>query len=135
MDNLNFSVPFAFNNLGQVSTTSDSRIIWQTRVILVITTRYGERLMRQDFGSGLDYSLFESAADASDIIYKAVTIAFNKWLPSLKLIEVTPQYDTTTGFMDITIRYSLPSGVTDEVAINTAIFSRSGDLIQEITRG
>jgi phage baseplate assembly protein W len=91
--------------------------------------------MRQDFGSSLDFSLFENAADAADIIEKAVTIAFNKWLPSLNLIEVTPQYDTTNGFMDITLRYSLPSGAADEVTVNTAIFSRSGDLIQEITRG
>lgn len=135
MDNLNFSLPFGFSNLGKINSTSDVKRIWQTRVITALTTRFGERVMRPDFGSSIDQSLFESADTSATMITSAVNIAFNKWLTSLKLIEVVPRYQDDTGYMDVLIRYELPSGDTDQVVVNTAIFNRSGDIIQEISRG
>jgi phage baseplate assembly protein W len=87
--------------------------------------------MRPDFGSDLASTLFENHILAAEIATKTVTIAFNKWLPGLKLIEAVPVYSPDTGLLDVTVRYTLPSGNVDEVIINTATFNRAGEIIQE----
>lgn len=132
MANSVIAMPFSFNANGKLNTTTDSKKMWQDRVLLVLMTRFGEKLMRPDFGSDLGTTLFENATQAADIAIKTINIAFNKWLSSLNLKSVTPLYNTNTGFLEIKILYALPSGETDQVTINTAVFSRSGDLLLEI---
>lgn len=129
------SMPFGFNAFGQVSTTTDARKMWRDRIFLVLFTRFHEKLMTPSFGSDLGSILFESAGTASEVAVKTINIAFNKWLKELNLKNVTPLYNYETGFLEITILYTLPSGETDTVNINTALFNRSGDLILEITNG
>lgn len=129
------SMPFGFNEFGQVSTTSDPRKLWRDRILLVLLTKFNEKLMRPAFGSDLGTVLFENSATAAEIAVKTINIAFNQWLGALKLKDVTPLYNYDTGFLEITMLYSLPSGETDTVTINTAVFNRSGDLILEITNG
>lgn len=130
-----FSIPFRFNGLGQIEKTTDTRLVWRDRVRLTLSTKFGERVMRPDFGSDLNHVLFEDEVTAVELATRTITIAFNTWLGALKLIEVTPKYDDYTGTLVFTIVYTLPSGQEDSVSINTAIFNRTGDLIQEITRG
>ena len=129
------SLPFKFNEFGQVSTTTDSKKMWRDRVLLVLLSRFGERLMIPSFGSDIASTVFESADMATEIATKTISIAFNKWLTSLELKGINPLYDYTTGTLEVRVSYSLPSGETDTVTFNTAIFSRSGDLILELTRG
>lgn len=131
MDSVGFSIPFSFNKVGKVSTFTDERDLWRTRVHLVILTRFGERLMRPSFGTDLASTVFENEEAATEIAIKTISIAFNKWLPGLKLIEVAPQYDINSGSLNINIRYKLPSGDTDEQLVSTGMLTRSGDLIQE----
>jgi phage baseplate assembly protein W len=130
-----FTIPFSFNNIGQTSATEDPKQYWKQRIVLVLATRFGERVMRPDFGSDLYTALFENEAMAADIAQRTINIAFNTWLRELQLIEVIPSYDYTTGYLDVYVRYNLPTGDEDNVSINTAIFNRTGDLIQEITNG
>ena len=125
------SLPFKFNSLGKVDPVVESRDLWRHRVYLVVLTRFGERLMRPDFGTDLSTTLFEGESLASEIATRTIGIAFNTWLPGLKLIEVVPKYDKESGLLDVTVRYTLPSGTADEVIVNTGSFSRSGDLIKE----
>jgi phage baseplate assembly protein W len=129
------SLPFKFNEFGQVNTTIDSKTMWRDRVLMVLLTRFSERLMIPSFGSDIASTVFENADLASEIATKTISIAFNKWLSSLELKGITPVYDYTTGTLEVTLLYTLPSGETDTVTFNTAIFSRSGDLILELTRG
>lgn len=130
-----FTVPFGFNNLGQTANITDQRDHWKQRIEMVLTTRFGERVMRPDFGSDLHSVLFENEILAAEIGERAISIAFNTWLIDLKLIDIVPEFDYTSGYMTFTIRYSLPSGEEDSLSINTAIFNRTGDLIQEIKNG
>lgn len=130
-----FSIPFRFNGLGQIEKTTDVKLVWRDRVRLVLATKFGERVMRPDFGSDLNHVLFEDEVTAVELATRTITIAFNTWLGALKLIEITPKYDDYTGTLVFTVVYTLPSGEEDSVRINTAIFNRTGDLIQEITRG
>jgi phage baseplate assembly protein W len=126
------SLPFNFNSFGELNATADPRKIWQDRVIEVILTRYGEKVMRPNFGSGVSDALFENEADAIETATSEIGIAFNTWLKDLKLLSMEPTFDRTNGFLVITLVYRLPSGETDTVTLKTAILSRSGDLIQEI---
>jgi hypothetical protein len=85
--------------------------------------------MRPDFGADLAATLFENEQLASEIATRTIGIAFNKWLPGLKLIEAVPLYRRETGLLDITVRYTLPTGSVDEVIVSTSTLSRTGEII------
>jgi phage baseplate assembly protein W len=133
--------PFEFNrnvantNINSVSATSDFKEVWKSRVLLVLGTRPGERLMRPDFGSNLHTVVFEPESTAGQIAKDSITQAFNTWLSSLELRQISPSFDPTTGTLTVSIIYGLPNGEADSVTINTGIFNRSGDLLQEINNG
>lgn len=133
--------PFAFSksangaNISAVGITSDFKKIWQDRILLVLGTRPGERLMRPDFGCNLHTAVLETESNASQIADTSIREAFVNWLPDLLLKQINPKFDASTGTLDINILYALPNGEVDSVTINTGIFNRSGELIQEITNG
>lgn len=133
--------PFTFSkssdgkNISTVASTSDFKKIWQNRILLVLGTKPGERIMRPNFGSNLYSVLFETQQNALQIANTSINEAFVNWLPDLLLKEVNPQFDNSTNALIINILYALPNGETDSVTINTGIFNRTGDLIQEITNG
>jgi len=136
---LNYPFSFGRNLPGtyitDLSATTDFKKIWQQRVLLVLGTRPGERLMRPDFGSNLHTVVFEPESTAGQIAKDSITQAFTTWLPSLELRQITPSFDRSTGTLSVSITYGLPNGEVDSVTINTGIFNRSGDLIQEINNG
>lgn len=133
--------PFSFGrniantNITAVAATSDPRKIWQQRVLLVLGTRPGERVMRPDFGCNLHTVVFEPETTAAQIAKDSITQAFTNWLPELELRQINPSFDRTTGTLAVSITYGLPTGDADSVTINTGIFNRSGDLLQEINNG
>jgi phage baseplate assembly protein W len=131
MNSAGFSIPFSFNKVGKISSIVDDRDLWRIRIHSLLLTRFGERLMRPDFGTNLPATVFETEDLATEMAIKTISIAFNKWLPSLNLIEASPQYDNDSGSLTITIRYNLPDGSSDELSLSTGIFTRSGDLLQE----
>lgn len=129
------ALPFRFNEFGQVDTSSNESKFWKDQVLLTIMTRFGERVMRPDFGSDVSSSLFESLSVASEVAVSSVNIAFNTWLPQLRVVEVSPEFNEETSQVEVTIVYVIPSGESDTITLNTAIFNRSGDILQEIPRG
>ena len=91
--------------------------------------------MRPDFGCNLHTVIFEPESTAGEIAKESINRAFIDWLPSLELRQITPTFDPLTGTLTVSIIYGLPNGEADSVTINTGIFNRSGDLLQEITNG
>jgi phage baseplate assembly protein W len=128
------SLPFAFDQSGSIAYTKDEKKIWQDRVVLVLMTRLGERIMRPTFGSEIGDSLFESEESATTLIKKSVSVAFSRWLKQLELISVTTDVDPTDGYIiiDVGYRYS-PRENEQRVKIKTAILSRSGEIILEVS--
>ena len=133
--------PFSFGrntantNITAIATTSDAKKIWQQRVLLVLGTRPGERVMRPDFGCNLHTVVFEPETTAAQVAKDSITEAFTVWLPDLELRQISPSFDPSTGTLVVSITYGLPTGEADSVTINTGIFNRSGDLLQEINNG
>jgi len=136
---LNYPFSFARNiaqtKITSTAATTDPKVIWQQRVLLVLGTRPGERLMRPDFGSNLHTVVFEPENTAGQVAKDSITQAFTAWLPDLELRQISPKFDDTTGTLTVSITYGLPTGEADSVTINTGIFNRSGDLLQEINNG
>ena len=130
-----FTRSFDGQNIAYLGTTSDQKKIWKNRILLVLATRPGERVMRPNFGSNLYRVLFEPETSAGEIAKEAINTAFVEWLPNLELRQINPSFDDASGNLIINIIYGLPNGEPDSVTINTGIFNRSGDLIQEITNG
>ncbi len=129
------SVPFRFNEFGQVESSVTESKYWKDQILLTIMTRFGERLFRPSFGSGIGDTLFESEDTAAETAVRTLNTAFSTWLPRLVLTEIDPQFDSETGFLEISIQYVLPSGESDTITLNTAILNRTGDIIEEIPSG
>ena len=118
------ALPFRFNEFGQLDTSSNESKFWKDQVLLTIMTRFGERVMRPDFGSDVSNSLFENLNVASEVAVNGINIAFNTWLPQLRLIEVSPEFNEETSEVEVTIIYAIPSGESDTITLNTAIINR-----------
>lgn len=129
------AIPFRFNEFGQVDITTDESKYWKEQILLTIMTRFSERILRPDFGSAIGDSLFESPEIAAETSVRTINTAFNTWLPRLTLTEIVPEFNESTGFLEVTIFYTLPSGESDTVTVNTAILNRTGEIIEEIPSG
>lgn len=126
------SLPFSFNSFGELSYSTDPRKIYQDRVLLVLMTRFGERVMRPNYGSLVNQTVFENEALAVEKATRTITEAFSKWLTTLELKGINPVFDAVQGSLEVSVFYKLPTGEEDTVKLKTAILSSSGDLIQEI---
>ena len=128
------SLPFQFDASGAVSFTSDEKKIWQDRVVLMLMTRLGERVMRPTFGSEIQNSLFENEEAAATAIKKTVTAAFSRWLPQLQLLKVEAYSDKTDGYLIVEVFYKYnPRQNEQRVKLKTAILTRSGEVILEVS--
>jgi len=128
------SLPFSFDSSGSVSYTSDEKKIWQDRVVLVVMTRLNERVMRPTFGTEASNSVFQSESTAESIIQQAVAAGFSQWLKPLTLTKVTITIDPADGYLFATVQYRYEKEKNEQsVKIKTAILSRSGDVILEVS--
>ena len=130
------SLPFSFDSSGGIGYTTDEKKIWQDRVVLVVMTGLEERVMLPAFGTNVKKTVFETINDALAIIKQEVSYGCATWLKQLSLTEVVGTVDNADGYLSIEIRYKLGvSDQVDSVKVKTAILSRSGDTLLEITNG
>lgn len=130
------SLPFHFDVAsGGLASTTDTAKMWQDRVIVAVMTNLGERVMRPTFGSDAPKTVGHNLSDAVSIISQSITVAFSRWLTDLDLLEVTGFTDSVDGYLVIQIKYKYRAqNINQTVNIKTAILSRSGDIIQEVTQ-
>lgn len=130
------SLPFHFDVAsGGLASTTDQAKMWQDRVIVTVMTNLGGRVMRPTFGSDAPKTVGHNLSDAVSIISQSVTVAFSRWLTDLDLLEVTGFTDSVDGYLVVQIKYKYRAqNINQTVNIKTAILSRSGDVIQEVTQ-
>jgi phage baseplate assembly protein W len=127
-------LPFSFDSSGALSYTTDEKKIWQDRVVLVVMTGLTERVMRPTFGSTIGESQFESQTTAESAIQQAISAGFAQWLKPLTLTAVTFTTDPADGYLVATVQYKYEKEKNEQsVKIKTAILSRSGDVILEVS--
>jgi phage baseplate assembly protein W len=126
------SLPFSFDNFGSVGYSRDEKKIWQDRVVMVVMTRLGERIMRPTYGTAIANTVFENVNDSIVLIEQAVSGAFATFLTPLILTKVKASVDPLDGYVviEISYRYNKPEN-EQSLKIKTAIFSRTGELVIE----
>lgn len=128
------TLPFSFDSSGAVSFTRDEKKIWQDRVVMVIMTRLRERIMRPAYGSEIHDYVFETEEAAVSEVAGTIAASFSKWLPSLQLLNVDVAFDQADGRLIIDVSYKYdPKVAGQSVKIKTAILSRTGDTILEVS--
>lgn len=94
----------------------DGKMVWsegelnvRESICIILRTRPGERLMRPDFGCGLDRYLFEpNTISTLRLIQEEVKRSLNRWEPRITLNDVRVAVNPTDPrAVDITIYYTL----------------------------
>jgi phage baseplate assembly protein W len=130
------ALPFSFTSSASgVNYTESLSKTWQDRVVLVVMTKLGERVMRPNFGSQAGSLVFENMSTALVAIKQAIGVAFGKWLPELILIDVTGVEDTYDNILTLTVTYKYNQNTIESVTIKTALIDRSGNIILEVNNG
>ncbi len=101
--------PFTITAYGQVGDTTDQSKIWADRVLSVIGTGWGERLLRYEFGTKIHTEAYNTITAAEETIKVEVATAFASFLPLLTLTEVITQYAQDTNVISVDVRYKLPN--------------------------
>jgi phage baseplate assembly protein W len=127
------SLPFSFSVSGGVNTTTLLSKTWSDRVIGVIFTEPSERSMRPNYGSLARGCVFEPEGVVGEFLNRAITSAFNQYLPELSLLSIKVTKEEAElgdeGFV-IYVDYMLPNKQTDSLTAKIGTFTRAGELIQ-----
>lgn len=104
-----WAFPMAIDATGSVALVRRAREI-EDSIRLILSTAYGERPMRPDFGCGIHEFVFASAdaATAGRIAYE-VRVSLERWEPRVDLMGVdvtTDPADRSTLFVEISYRIS-----------------------------
>jgi phage baseplate assembly protein W len=85
-------------------------------ICIILRTRSGERIMRPDFGCGLDRYLFEPNSVATlRLIQEEVKLSIQRWEPRVTLNDVVVAVNPTDArAVDIAIYYTLIATQTPE---------------------
>lgn len=129
------SYPFRFTDVGTLDVTTNPDKIWRDRIILLCLTQIGERVMLPNYGTQVPSATFENEFDAVELARLSVTEAFSKWMPELVFMDLTGELNPDTGDLTLQIYYNDPAGNKSTVTLRTAIFTRYGDIIKEVTNG
>lgn len=98
--------PVGLDEAGEVATAADAEDVRQA-VRLILATGRGERVMRPDFGAGLDQFVFAPLSVATlALVRHRVEEALITWEPRIDVAEVTcvahpgapPRIDVTVGY-------------------------------------
>lgn len=130
------SLPFSFNTSGAINTNNLDSKQWADKVLGAVFTRFGERVMRPNYGSIVSDSLFEPEGSVVDFVQQTITAAFGEFLPELKLIRVEIEKEPNSGLTDlvltVSVEYRLPNKQIDTITTKIGSFTRAGELIEEV---
>lgn len=101
--------PVKLNAKGGLSYSSGPERI-QDAIWIVLSTSLGERLMRPDFGAGVNEYVFQSNSDlVRTQLQTAVNDALLKWEPRIELVNVIVQEGAQPSQVLISIDYRIRS--------------------------
>jgi phage baseplate assembly protein W len=101
-----WAFPVALEPSGKIGLIAYEEDIRQS-VHIILGTAQGERVMRPDFGAGLEKLVFEPMnTTTKSLVRHQVEQALIRWEPRIEVQEVLVEPDTTTsGKLLIEIRY------------------------------
>jgi phage baseplate assembly protein W len=131
MAEIAISLPFRLDAYGNVAATYDYSKVWADRVLSVVGTLVGERVMNGDFGTYLATYLHENLEGNDAAIEKEVETAFSKWLPLLTLLDTKVTSDASEASLSVEITYQLPNDEEQNTVVALSAISRNLPIYQE----
>ena len=125
------SLPFALNAYGSINFTESQSKIWSDRVLSVIGTLVGERVMQPTFGTEIPESLFNSTQRMEQVIPVEVEKAFATYLQELTLVETTINSDPENGSIYVDIVYGLPNDEQTNTVVALVAIAGKNPPVQE----
>jgi len=125
------SLPFKLDSYGKISTSSTLSDIWSDRVLSVMGTLKGERVMEPDFGTNLATFVYGNTSGLETSIETEVEQGFIKFLPLLNLVSTEVVANELSGSLDIVITYELPNEEEQTTVVALAAISRKQPIYQE----
>ncbi|GCD96711.1 GPW/gp25 family protein [Embleya hyalina] len=103
-----WAAPAHLDPLGEAAQTSGPEKVRQS-VLLILGTRRGERVMRPDFGAGLEDLLFEPVTAATAAVVRLrVEQGLIAWEPRIDVLGVEVSVtDRAAGRLDVSIDYRI----------------------------
>lgn len=101
------AIPFQLDSTGAVQQVSNEDRALQDRVMALVSTVPGERLMRADYGVPTSAELFDPMI--RDLVFtelkQLAAQAIRKWEPAAAVIDIKPliNQDQTTVAMDVRV--------------------------------
>jgi hypothetical protein len=100
-----WSFPAGLNKTGDIALAADVEDIQQA-IMIILGTAQGERIMRPDFGAGLQALVFEPISTTTmALVRHRVEEALITWEPRIDRITVLVNADPPQGRLMIEIRY------------------------------
>ena len=100
-----WAFPVGSNNAGEIALSADVEDIQQS-IQIILGTAQGERVMRPDFGAGLQALVFEPINTTTmSMVRHRVEEALVTWEPRIDNITVLVTADPPMGRLMIEIRY------------------------------
>ena len=119
------SFPLTFTTQGVLETTTSQDKIWADRVLSVIGTGWGERILRQEFGTRIYKQQLSTVSEAETAITREVAEAFDTFLPSLILIDTITEFSLNTRTLSIDVLYKLPDETTSKLRVGTVVINNN----------
>lgn len=125
------SLPFSLNAYGSIGFTESQSKIWSDRVLSVIGTLVGERVMQPTFGTEIAESLFHSIQRMEEVIPVEVEKAFTTYLPALTLVDTIINSDPENGSIYVDITYGLPNDEETNTVVALVAVAGKNPPVQE----
>lgn len=104
--------PLSVGPDGRFALSATREDAWGRRVLAVVSTRLGERVMRADYGCGAADALFDTV-DAQ-AMSQSIRQALNTWTPALEITNI--RVAAAGAQVDVEVDYRLPGGTEQSVA-------------------
>lgn len=125
------SLPFSLNAYGSIKFTESQSKIWSDRVLSVIGTLIGERVMQPTFGTEIAESLFNSTQRMEEVIPVEVEKAFTTYLPALTLVDTIITSDPENGSIYVDVVYGLPNDEQTNTVVALVAVAGKNPPVQE----
>ncbi|MGW0060352.1 GPW/gp25 family protein [Streptosporangium sandarakinum] len=136
---IGIDLPFRFDSSGHAVTTTDVDRMIRQRLIGIIGTNPGERVMIPQLGVGVARMVFET--DAATVVAELTTdISYqaSRYEPTVAIREIIPYPDAAKGEARLDVRYARTdtpaSGMSGSRFVHRAVVG-AGGLISEVRGG
>lgn len=124
-------LPFSLNTQGKVASTTVPGKVWADRVLSAVGTTLGERVMRPSYGTNVGNMEFASSSEVEAVFRQDIESAFATFLTSLRLENVTFDFDESRGIVYADVSYFLPNKDEQNITMGIARISGAEPIISQ----